>query len=69
MKWLAYLSGVILAGLVISVFLPSRWSSIVGSILIPLLITSIPAGVGIAILRYRLYDIDLLIKRTLVTAP
>jgi len=35
-------------------------------VVFPLTITTIPIAVGVAVLRYRLYDIDLLINRTLV---
>jgi hypothetical protein len=38
----------------------------ISSVIITLASTSIPAAVTLAILRYRLYDIDLLINRTLV---
>jgi hypothetical protein len=36
------------------------------SVVFPAVATTIPIAIGIAILRYRLYDIDLLINRTLV---
>jgi hypothetical protein len=37
-----------------------------GNVLFAVGITALPLGVGIGVLRYRLYDIDILIKRTLV---
>ena len=68
LKWLAYAAALVPAAVVVSVI----ESSITGRegaatvIATALALTAIPVAIGIAVMRYRLYEIDRLINRTLV---
>jgi hypothetical protein len=69
-KWLAYAavttaSGAILTR-VVARAMDLLWLEWVGSVILIVGVMGIPISVGIAILRYRLYEIDLIINRTLV---
>jgi hypothetical protein len=61
-KWLALSAVPLAAAGLASAVLPDK----VGQVLFVFLLLSVPIAVGVAVLRYRLYDIDLLINRTLV---
>ena len=61
LKWFTY-AGAVLPALLLGDLLPDA----LGNLLFTLGITFPPAAAGIAILRYRLYEIDRLINRTLV---
>ncbi|MDQ3863364.1 MAG: hypothetical protein M3317_07680 [Actinomycetota bacterium] len=71
-KWIAFAASVVgllfLIGLVISLFYgsePPSWTRLLDT-MTALSYTGVPIAVGFAVLKYRLYDIDILINRTLV---
>jgi hypothetical protein len=69
-KWLAYTASLVVLGAILAYGVYSatgvRWTWQVGLALLAVGFVGTPIAVGIAISRYRLYDIDLLINRTLV---
>src|SRR5215208_6450359 len=71
-KWFAYATAVAISGVILknSVYpaVGVTWVWWVGLVLTTVGVASSPVAMGIAIFRYRLYQIDILINRTLVYA-
>jgi hypothetical protein len=66
LKWFCYAAGLFVAAAFVAVALPSVGGYTADTVSIMVGLTALPVAIGIAILRYRLYDIDRLINRTLV---
>ena len=66
LKWFAYCAALVGAGLGASVFLPDGWAQGLAFLVGLLARAGLPVAAGIAIFRYRLYDIDVIVNRALV---
>jgi signal transduction histidine kinase len=62
LKWLMAAVALLLLTFAVNLLVPASQSDAV----IPIVATALPVAIGIAILRYRLYDIDLIINKALV---
>jgi hypothetical protein len=70
LKWFAYATVVLVGGVVLGFTVSEatgvQWLGEIGFVLRMVGLTGLPIAIGIAVLRYRLYNIDRIINRTLV---
>ena len=65
-KWLAYAGMVAVATILAGSVVGGLWSEMVANVMILVALLGLPVSTGIAIVKHRLYDIDLIINRTIV---
>ena len=64
MKWFVYAAALILLATIVD-----RLPSFINGLWLGLVLIAMPTAIAVAVMRYRLYDIDLVINRTLVYGP
>lgn len=69
LKWLLYAAAIVAAGVVVTAPLEVLLGDTgvdITNVVVTLTLATVPVAMGIAILRHRLYDVDLVINRTVV---
>jgi signal transduction histidine kinase len=66
LKWFAFAAGVLATSIILATAVPAVDRSAAGGLMTGFALALIPIACGIAILRHRLYDIDLVLNRAVV---